>query len=184
MPDGPCREVVELAERMADGEAVMARITALPYTEDRSPQLSRRHAGFAATACVHKTVWYAATFGSQAAARAAAFAREEARDDGSQRFYEPYQAEEAQAQVALLADVFEDAFRPVVIDRQWRTETVVALARGVYAERAFDRLPILADALEEAGCDHPPVLNHCRGGSPHVRGCWVVDLLACKGRTR
>ncbi len=59
----------------------------------------------------------------------------------------------------------------------WRSETVVALASGIYAERAFDRLPILADALEEAGCNHPDVLAHCRGSGPHARGCWVVDLV-------
>jgi hypothetical protein len=62
-------------------------------------------------------------------------------------------------------------------DQAWRTSTVVALARTVYEDRAFDRLPILADALEDAGCDHPNILTHCRDEGPHVRGCWVVDLL-------
>jgi hypothetical protein len=71
-------------------------------------------------------------------------------------------------------------FRPVAFDRGWRSETAIALASGIYAERAFDRLPILADALEEAGCDHPDVLAHCRGPGPHVRGCWVVDLVLNK----
>jgi hypothetical protein len=66
-------------------------------------------------------------------------------------------------------------FRPVIFPPTWRTETAVALAAGIYADRAFDRLPILADALEEAGCDSADVLNHCRGPGPHVRGCWVVD---------
>jgi hypothetical protein len=51
----------------------------------------------------------------------------------------------------------------------------VSLATGIYDERAFDRLPILADALEEAGCDNADVLAHCRGDGPHARGCWVVD---------
>jgi hypothetical protein len=54
---------------------------------------------------------------------------------------------------------------------------VVALARGIYDDRAFDRLAILADALQDAGCDNADVLGHCRGPGPHVRGCWVVDLL-------
>jgi hypothetical protein len=62
----------------------------------------------------------------------------------------------------------------------WLSETVVALATGIDAERAFDRMPILADALEEAGCDNADVLDHCRGPGPHVRGCWVVDLLLGK----
>jgi hypothetical protein len=83
-------------------------------------------------------------------------------------------------QADLLRDIFGNPFRPVVFSPAWRSETVVALASAVYAERAFDRMPILADALEEAGCDHPDVLSHCRGPGPHVRGCWVVDAVLGK----
>jgi hypothetical protein len=54
------------------------------------------------------------------------------------------------------------------------------LVQGLYDERAFDHLPILADALEEAGCTNADILNHLRGPGPHVRGCWVVDLLLDK----
>jgi hypothetical protein len=57
------------------------------------------------------------------------------------------------------------------------TLTVKQLAESIYQERAFDRLPILADALEEVGCTDAAILEHCRGPGPHVRGCWVVDLL-------
>ena len=64
--------------------------------------------------------------------------------------------------------------------RRWLTSTVLGLARAIYADRAFDRLPILADALEDAGCDDADVLAHCRGDGPHVRGCWVVDLVLGK----
>ncbi|OWK45372.1 hypothetical protein FRUB_01703 [Fimbriiglobus ruber] len=60
------------------------------------------------------------------------------------------------------------------------TSNVVALACGIYQERAFDRMPILADALQDAGCDSDDILAHCRGDGPHVRGCWVVDLLLGK----
>lgn len=62
-----------------------------------------------------------------------------------------------------------------LFDPKWRTETVLALARAIESDRAFDRLPILADALEEAGCADERVLAHCRGPGPHARGCWVVD---------
>jgi len=75
----------------------------------------------------------------------------------------------------LLRDLFDNPFRPITFDRRWRTETTVAFASGIYSDRAFDRMPILADALEEAGCDVPEVLAHCRGPGPHARGCWVVD---------
>ncbi len=80
----------------------------------------------------------------------------------------------------LLRDIFGNPFRPVAFDPAWRTETVVALACGIYAERAFDRMPILADALEETGCDHADILSHCRGPGPHACGCWVVDAVLGK----
>ena len=81
----------------------------------------------------------------------------------------------------LIRDVFGPLpFRPVAAAPSWRTSTVVALAAGIYAERAFDRLPILADALQDAGCENADVLDHCRGPGPHVRGCWAVDLVLGK----
>jgi hypothetical protein len=81
-------------------------------------------------------------------------------------------------QSGLLRDIFGNPFRPITFDPAWLTSTVVALARGIYDDRAFDRMPILADALQDAGCDNADVLNHCRDEkATHVRGCWVVDLV-------
>ena len=80
----------------------------------------------------------------------------------------------------LLRCVFGNPFRPMTIDRNWRTwnhGTVPKLAQAMYDERAFDRLPILADALEDAGCTEVELLAHCRGPGPHSRGCWVIDSL-------
>jgi hypothetical protein len=79
-----------------------------------------------------------------------------------------------------LRDIFGNPFRPVSLDPSWLTSTVLALAEGIYDERAFDRLPILADALQDAGCDNDDILNHCRSDKPHVRGCWPVDLILGK----
>jgi hypothetical protein len=62
----------------------------------------------------------------------------------------------------------------------WNDRCVVRIAQAIYEERAFDRLPILADALEDAGCDNADLLSHCRSGGEHVRGCWAVDLLLGK----
>jgi hypothetical protein len=82
----------------------------------------------------------------------------------------------------LLHDLFGPLpFRQVPFDPAWRTPDVRRVAEAIYEERAFDRLPILADALEEAGCDHAEILGHCRGPGDHVRGCWVVDLALGKG---
>ena len=80
----------------------------------------------------------------------------------------------------LLHCIVGNPFRPVACDPSWRTSSTVALADAIYAGRAFDRLPVLADSLEEAGCDHPDVLAHCRGPGPHARGCWVVDMILGK----
>jgi hypothetical protein len=81
------------------------------------------------------------------------------------------------AQAELLRDIFGNPFRPVTFSPDWRTDTAVALARTMYESRDFSAMPILADALQDAGCDNADVLDHCRGPGPHVRGCWVVDLV-------
>lgn len=62
----------------------------------------------------------------------------------------------------------------------WEGGTVRHLAQGIYDDRAFDCCPILADALEEAGCPDQSILDHLREPGPHVRGCWVLDLLLGK----
>jgi len=80
----------------------------------------------------------------------------------------------------FLRDIFGNPFRPVAADPAWLTPTAVSLAAAIYEDRAFDRLPVLADALEEAGCTNAAVLLHCRQPSEHVRGCWVVDLVLGK----
>jgi hypothetical protein len=82
--------------------------------------------------------------------------------------------------VPILRDVFGNPFRPVAFSPDWRTDTVLALARQMYDSREFSAMPILADALQDAGCDNDDILSHCRGDGPHVRGCWVVDLVLGK----
>jgi hypothetical protein len=82
--------------------------------------------------------------------------------------------------VRLLRDIFGNPFRPVTFSPSWRTDTAVALARQMYESRDFSAMPILADALQDAGCDSDDILNHCRGPESHVRGCWVVDLVLGK----
>src|SRR4051812_38842799 len=82
-----------------------------------------------------------------------------------------------------LLDIAGNAAGSVAADPAWLTwnhGTVPAIARHVYDDRAFHDLPILADALEDAGCTNADLLAHCRGGGEHVRGCWVVDLLLGK----
>ncbi len=83
-------------------------------------------------------------------------------------------------QIGAVRDIFGNPFRSVTLDPRWLTSTVLDLARTIYEERVFERLPILADALMDAGCDSEEIINHCRSEGPHVRGCWVVDLLLDK----
>ena len=109
------------------------------------------------------------------------FLRAEAEDYGSRRIPQsvrsrgPNIEQRERRQADALRDALGNPFSPVTWEPSWRSETAVALARGIHFDNAFDRLPILADALEEAGCDHPDILAHCRGPGPHARGCWVVD---------
>ncbi|MDY3563323.1 hypothetical protein R5W23_004824 [Gemmata sp. JC673] len=84
-------------------------------------------------------------------------------------------------QVALVRDIFGNPFRPVTFSPSWRTDTALSLAQGMYDSRDFGAMPILADALQDAGCDNGDVLDHCRDPKGiHVRGCWVVDLVLGK----
>jgi hypothetical protein len=82
------------------------------------------------------------------------------------------------AQCDLLRDIVGPPARPSV-EGGWLTNSGAAkdLAQVIYDERAFDRLPHLADALEDAGCTDAELLGHLRSPGPHVRGCWAVDLV-------
>jgi len=83
----------------------------------------------------------------------------------------------------VLRDVAGNPFRPVTLRytwRAWQGGTVVKLAQAIYDERRFEDLPVLADALEDAGCADAAVLAHCRGPGEHVRGCWLLDGLLGK----
>jgi hypothetical protein len=83
-------------------------------------------------------------------------------------------------QLSLLRDIVGNPFRPVPIQPEWlfwQDRLIPQLARAMYAERRFAELPVLADALEDAGCDEQAILGHLRAPAVHVRGCWAVDLL-------
>jgi hypothetical protein len=87
---------------------------------------------------------------------------------------------ERKAQSDLLRDVFRTPFRSAIaIDstRLVRDDFVARIAASVYTTRDFDRLPLLADALEDTGCTEAELLGHLRGPGPHVRGCWALDLV-------
>ena len=174
LTDEHSRIAVEVAERFADGDA----------TRDELDAALKE-----ASAVAGPPAW-AAAWTSEGQARKAA--RNAAR--GAVRAVEwgaTVRAAEGIAvkagQAAALREVFGNPFRSVAIHPGWRTPTVTNLATAAYEERALPsgeldavRLAVLADALEEATCDNGDILNHLRAPGPHVRGCWVIDLLLAK----
>jgi hypothetical protein len=100
------------------------------------------------------------------------------------RWLGPGEAAECAQQVGLLRDIFGNPFHPLPVVEPawlaWNGGTTVQLARTIYDQCRFEDMPILGDALEEAGCNDTTILEHCRQASDHVRGCWLLDLLRNK----
>src|SRR5581483_11403490 len=165
-----------VSERFADGEATARQLQA----SQRKARLLADELAFEA-ALMMKLSKYAA----RDAARAAAYAADKRLYPGlvasKARDTITPTPEEPKDQAALLRDILGNPIRPVAFAPEWRTSTAVAIARGMYESRDFSPMPILADALQDAGCDSDDILNHCRDPQQvHVRGCWVVDLVLGK----
>jgi hypothetical protein len=191
LPLDSCRRAVELAERCADEEVPSDELNALSeaafaftrpscyysacYSEgygefDTELMASGSAAGAAEVASkrfLHPTgvVWQAAH--AVGYLRSTGYGESEQGGDTAERA----------AHCDLLREIFGNPFRPVSVNPSWLDSSVVTLARQMYEGRDFSLIPILADALQDAGCDSGDVLEHCRGDGTHVRGCWVVDLL-------
>ncbi len=163
------QRALELAERFADGQVAKSEMSAahrdamkrimrgaLPETNEEELHISTATKG--ATWAAHPNAWVAAqTFTMVPECRA-----------GEDQY---------------LRDVVGNPFRRTKIDPAWcnlNDQAVLKIASSIYTDRDFDRLPILADGLEDAGCSDKEILNHCRSVGPHVRGCWVVDLILGK----
>jgi hypothetical protein len=156
------RTAVEVAEAFADG---------LAGPEDlRAARLACQGAGGHAA-------WYAAATNPMIAARNAARSAQAGMANDA---LHGSLADELLAQACLVREIFGDQFREISVDPAWLTPGVVKLAQVIYDNRSFDQMPLLADDLEKAGCDNQEILGHCRGPGPHVRGCWVVDLVLGK----
>ena len=104
----------------------------------------------------------------------------QAEEDEWEPATEPEQLAEMAIQADHVRDIFGNPFRPATVDLAWLIPKVVDLARFIDEDRAFDRMPELADALEEAGCIDAEMLSHCRSRADHVRGCWVIDAILGK----
>jgi hypothetical protein len=182
------RKGVELAEHVADGLADRSALEALfGSPEARSSDIHAANepsfaescftgypgedAAAMARACAYRAR-YVANYNSPASYPLFARFRRESPVD--------YAREQA-AQCDRLRDVVGNPFRPIDVNPNWLTASVVRLAQEIYEERTYNRMPSLADVLEQAGCSNTDVLAHCRRSGTHVRGCWALDLLLGKG---
>jgi hypothetical protein len=174
-----CRAAVEQAERYADGQASKKSLTPVRAEARRATQVKDKFSSraWAYDACLSVVkdgpapeVARAVTQYASAALLTKGVDLQSARD----------------AQAALLRDIFSP-FRRLPLPLAWQTPQLVALAQAAYDQRELPagtldlaRLAVLADALEESGCDQADLLAHLRGPGPHVRGCWAVDLILGK----
>jgi hypothetical protein len=151
------REAVEVAELFADG-VVGSEVL-------RASRLACKSAG-------DNAAWYAAATKPTVAARNASLSAQSGPDACVER----------EAQAALLRCIIGNPFQPSRTNSLMSAQVdpaIVQLAQTVYEERAFDRMPMIANALEDAGCTDARILKHLRSDGPHGRGCHVLDLILC-----
>jgi hypothetical protein len=180
LTDERSRRAVEVAEAFADGVASEGDVAGAargawdvglesdPNTNDDMRSLACLHAGVTdARRAARETAFYASRAG---------LGLGEQDDPGGH---------ELQGQAALLRDIVSNPFGPPPTLNPslltWHGGTVVKLAEAIYQEGRWADMPLLADALEEAGCTDQDVLGHCRGPGPHAKGCWLVDALLGRG---
>jgi hypothetical protein len=168
--DDEDRVVVELAEGYCDGKDVTKEQLTLAYrgleqrppTEAGSPQYFTKLA-----------TWKAAWIVQIEPNTASSLVRPALKVAGHS--LSAMRGEWPAAFAALARDICGNSHSPQSVLPSWRTPAVLSLVAMIYSERTFDTMPILGDALEEAGCNNNHFLDHCRSTEPHVRGCWVLD---------
>jgi hypothetical protein len=171
LSDPRCWRAVEAAEKFADGlitedELAAARAATASFAKEAGTRVTSG-ANAAAYAAVCEPAWEAAWR-----------AREYALWHVQKKTGDPISFGRKSSE--LFRDIFVYPSHPVSINpawRNWHNGLVVSMAQQMYKERRFGDLPILADALEEAGCSDDAILTHCRQPGEHVRGCWVIDLI-------
>lgn len=180
LTDERSRRLVEVAEQYADGHPIPPGPLESAAMEAVC-RFSTESALFAAARAAVKTIWDHSPDSPYPNSSHPPMVRDALAIAGNAAEAVP---SEPPVQAALLRDVFGNPFRPKPILPSvwlaWNDSTIPKLAQTIYDDRAFDRLPILADALEEAGCTNADMLDHCRQPGEHVRGCWVIDLILGK----
>lgn len=159
--------LIEVAEQYADGEADESEVRRA--SEHETSQRGR----------VVVSGWVAVPDALSAASEAARYCQQAA-GHATRVSLRQEAAKNTRREHATVLRCLFNPFHASAVDPAWNSGAVVRLAQAIYEERAFDRMPILADALEDSGCTNQDFLAHCRGSGPHARGCWVVDLLLAK----
>jgi hypothetical protein len=182
------RAAVEAAERAADG--LMRIMDLRPYYEATSYVSAplRRYSNARcnpARDAAWPFAWPTGTSTHGATWLAGCHRAGEQADESAQ---DAVMKAEMAAQCALIHDLLGNPFRPVAVDPAWLSPAAVRIAQAAYDERELpsgeltrDRLAVLSDALEDAGCTDAVILSHLRSPGPHVRGCWVIDRIIGRG---
>lgn len=182
-----CLKAIEIAELFADELATgeqrrQAEISC--YDTRRTPGMIAilQDAGLAARAAAGATVWLIPSMAANRVIEMSTVAAAPWRFEDDHCVHQG-NPDAKIAHLTLVANIIREIcgnpFRPVIVPatcRAWDSGQVGRLAEAIYAERRYQELPVLADALEDAGCTEPVLLSHLRGGGPHVRGCWALDL--------
>jgi hypothetical protein len=186
LPDEAMRRGLDVLERYAEGTATpheVSKVRRLATQAEKSGGSAVRALNYAATRRLEQE-GLSKVCHAVASAEAGHMAyRTQSRGAVFAAAYDQAWSVASKAEADLIRECLGDPFRPVRIARSWLTwgnGTIASLAAAIYADRAFDRLPILGDALEEAGCDDTAILGHCRQAGQHVLGCWVLDRLLGK----
>jgi HEAT repeat protein len=192
-----CRQALDVAARAADGQATEAEVTAAwravtecsvtARQQSAATTNGRAKKGFSAVANFAEAVaavLACLTAAGEQAGPTALPAGDQARalQDACGLTGKGHMSLSDQVRLEMLRDLVGNPFQPVCCDPAWlvwHDGTVVQLARAIQDEGSFEQMPILGDALEEAGCTEELVLTHCRGPNDHLRGCWVLDLILC-----
>ncbi len=166
-PEFPCRQVVEVAERYADRRASPKQLANAHSSLNPSGKVTRGLLEPLRELTSKKCdLWF--------------FLRQLQRWAEQQAFQNlgvesPWRQNWNERLCCLIRDVVGNPYRPVAVRSSWLSPNVTTIAQAIYAARRFEDMPVLADALEEAGCTDAAILDHCREQGPHVRGCWLVD---------
>jgi hypothetical protein len=182
LTDRRSRRAVEAAERYADRAATdreLREAYAEAYNAYANALVTQDDAAYAAMSTALEQPGLAAMRAAGYTAYAIGHRAAQTPHEHSLIYYGA-KIPERREQASVLRHIIGNPFRPVAVNSlwlNWNQDTVPRLARTIYQGRRFGDLPVLADALEEAGCDNADLVTHCREGGEHPLGCWAVDLL-------